>query len=230
MGLMPGALVLPLRDAVRGVETIAQRSRKMLRPSTARLPGAVRDFAHDVIDGAKRVGERTAFRRHPAHDDIADACALLGGTLPLSRGARPLAAVLAYGLERGLGDGGRSAPLVSETVLALAASEALRGLSEEADGPMRGALLVARLAKAPVAGPVPGTPIAVGADDRERVLRALVASILWLLAERPDDGATEDEILELAMSLTAATMTEIAPMVDDAERLAAELHRLADVI
>lgn len=230
MGLMPGALVLPLRDAVRGVETFAQRSRRLLKPSTAHLPGAVRDLAHDVIDGAKRVGERTAFRRHPDAGDIADACALIAGEIPLARGARPLAVVLAYGLERGLAQGGRPAPLVSETVLALAASEALRGVGEEADAAMRGALLVARLAKAPVAGPLPGTPIAVGVAEREQQLAALVAAMLWLLAERPDGGATEDEILDLALSLTSATMAEITPAVDDPERLAAELHRLADVI
>lgn len=230
MGSIPGALVLPLRDAVRGVETVAKRSRQLLRPSTAHLPGALRDFAHDVIDGAKRVGERTPFRRHPARHDIDDACALLKGEISLHEGARPLAVVLAYGLAQALAAEGRTAPLVSETVLALAASEALRGADAEADGAMRGALLVRRLARASVAGPLPGTPIAIGTRERERQQAALVAAILWLLAERPTEPEGEDEILDLAVSLTGATMGEIVPALEDPERLAGVLHRLADVI
>ena len=230
LGIVPGALVLPLRDAARGVGSFAARSRRLLRPSTRHLPDPLRDFAHHVIDRARLVSEQTAFRRHPVASDIVAAREVLAGTLSPTRGARGLAAVIGYALDKGLAAEGQNAPLVSETVLALAAGDALRATHEETDPPMRGALLVSRLVEAPVAGAMPGIPLGFGGADRERMQRVLVAAVLWLLADRSELATDEDELLALCLSLTEAAFGEIAPTLGDPEALAAELHRLADVI
>ena len=230
LGIVPSAFVLPLRDAARGVGNFAARSRRLLRPSTQRLPDPVRDLAHHVIDRARQASERTAFRRHPQAGDIAAAREVLAGTVSPARGARALAAVIGHALDEGLSDEGHAAPLVSETVLALAASGALRAVDAETDPPMRAALLVKRLVEAPVAGAMPGMPLGFGAADRERMQRVLVAAVLWLLADRSELASDEDELFALCLSLTEAAYGEIAPTLGDPEALAAELHRLADVI
>lgn len=230
MGLVPSALVLPLRDAARGVGIFAARSRRLLKPSTQHLPGRLRDLAHDVIARAREAGEHTAFRRRPGREDIADAYGLLAGTVTLHRGAGPLAVVLAYALERCMGSEERDAPLVSETVLALAAADVLRQPGEAPDPALRAAELVQRLMRAPIAGAMPGTPLTLGEADRPRLSEALIAGVLWLLAERPANPAEEDAILELAFGLTDAAKEEITPLLGDPPALAAELHRLADVI
>lgn len=230
MGLMPSALVLPLRDAARGVGTVASRSRRLLGPSAAHLPDPLRDLAHRMIDGALRASEQSPFRRHPAAADIAASCDVLAGTLSPARGARPLAAVLAFALETGLRVEGRAVPLVSETVLALAAGDALRAAGEDTDAPMRAAMLIARLVDAPVAGALPGMPLGLGTAERGPMEHVLVAALLWLLAERADLATDEDELLALCLSLTEAAFGEIEPVLGDPEALSAELHRLADVI
>lgn len=227
MGLMPSALVLPLRDAARGVGIFTARSRRLLKPH---LPERLRDLAHDVLARAREASEHSPLRRRPERSDIDAAHALLAGDLSMHRGAGSLALVLAYALERCLGAGDEAAPLVSETVLALVAADVLRPSGEEASAAQRGAHLVTRLMRAPIAGAMPGTPLTLGEADRPRLQAALVAAILWLLAERPAEAAEEDAILELAFGLTDAAMDELSPLLGDADALAAELARLADVI
>ncbi|MEM6762596.1 MAG: hypothetical protein AAF615_06955 [Pseudomonadota bacterium] len=230
VGLFATAFVLPLRDAARGVRSLAPLSAGGTVRDSLLLPDPISNIMDDVLARVRDARERSAFRKQPEQDSIDTAReALYGHIAPLSA-VRAIALVFAYAVDRGLTARGGHSLLVSETVLALAAAETLRQTSDELTPAERAAALVAGLAKAPIASMMPGITVPLSADDRRRVDNALIAGAVWLLTDPPEVGDNEERIFDLAVALTEAAGTVTRDAMDAPQRLATSLGELADLI
>ena len=221
---MPPEMSVPLRDLLRGVRVATGISEELLRPLGGLLPDTLRRMLHDMLEAADRAGRQATRFEAPEPAEIAAAAAVLAtgeGEMPV------LARVLAHGLERALAADAAQHLMISETVATLALRSALAG----GDGPAaRAARAVQALSRAHVAGRVPGTGLVLDEAQRARIDRALVAVMLWLMADRAGTPAEEARLLELSVGLADALSDELGPLLADAEALTQELDQLAGMI
>lgn len=218
------ALQLPLRDALRGVATLAEVTEELLEPAAALLPGTVRDGFRSAVHAIEGAGKR--LMTAPITLDSVRASSRV-----LSQGAgdrdalATMAVVIAYAWEH-LRDAGHEHHLmISETMLAghLASGSALAGST----APERAASLVADIAGSAVIGRPPGMP-AVGSDaDRAAIDTGLVSIMVWLLAMRAETMEEEEKLLDLASALVTAMGEETRAALVDRALLAGHMESLA---
>ncbi|MEM0908118.1 MAG: hypothetical protein AAGJ94_12180 [Pseudomonadota bacterium] len=224
------ALVLPLRDAARGVRSVVHASADALHPTAAVLPPPVRNLIKDALQHADDVREHTPFRKHPEAAEIeAAAVAIRDGGLPLAA-TGPMAVVLGYGIQVALRRSEGPRLLVRETVLALAATDALRRTESAATESERAAVIAAQLTRAPIAGPPPLRGLLSAPTDEERIARAVIAAVVWLLAERPDDPQDEEKLLSLAIALVGKAGDDAIANINDTQALSDALNSLQGLL
>ncbi|MEM9048330.1 MAG: hypothetical protein AAGC92_06390 [Pseudomonadota bacterium] len=230
---MPVRLTMPLRDALRGLRSAAELSEAVLKPASDLLPAPLRDVLRQTLHQAERVGRRALSAPMPDAPSMARAVDALDGGLEPAAAGNALFPVLVFGLERALSVEDANRLMMSETVTALAAREAMErpasGRSE------RAASLLDALLQANAVAPAPGTGFAMDAETARRAALALFAVCLWLMAERP--GATapqagdETRILALCIALCQAVEPQIHALLDESGTERADaLHQLADMV
>ena len=224
--LVPSALRLPLRDALRGVRKASELSDDLLKPVREALPEPVRDFLRDALQTAEAAGQRVVSSPNPTADEMAETVAALQGHVGETG---TTARVIAFGLETALA-ARQSRLLVSETVAALAVRGAFDNLPDNTTPAARAVAAYRALSADHVAGRMPGTGIALGQSDEVDIDAALLTVMLWLLAERPADPDEEQAIVGIAAGLLTATLENEDLRTLDDEALADRLDELAGLI
>lgn len=213
----PADLGLPLRDLLRG----ARRTLHLPKPAFDMLPAPVGDFLHRV---SGLMPDLDPDARPVSRADISLALQGLDGGKSRDM-SRAFARVLAHAMDRVLDHSGDDALLVSETLAAIAFGDLAAP-----DRNAAAADLWRVLAQRHVIAVAPGTVLGTSPDDLDRIDAALHAMFLWLLCERPDAVAQEDEILALCAAFAAATQGERAAALADRDRLPAMLAAQAGLI
>ena len=223
------SLAMPLRDLRRGLMEAGRVPRDLVGPIArdllARdLPPGAREAVSLVREAAHRAEGRMFDADAPPPREIARAAESL--RTGERDGTRTLARVLCFGVERALAALPRARLLVSETVAAAIVAD----IPMSGDAAERAARIGGALLRDHAVGPVPGTPVPIVASDRPVALRGVHASLLWLLAERPDDPDDEPAIFEICLRLSEGLADEIEHAFETPERLAGELRSLSELV
>ncbi len=212
-------LQMPLRDALRGVSSLADATEETIEPAVALLPEPIRDGFRAGLRAVHSVGRR--LKAAPIDPGAVRAAA---DTLA-DRAAAPetLATVVVYAWEHL--PGGRHGDFMSETLLAGRLST--RPLTGRAPAE-RAARLIADIRTSAIIARRPGLADADRGVEQARIDQALIAIALWLLAARAPGMAEEETILGLSSALVAATRDGVPDRMEDAAGLARYLQALAD--
>lgn len=214
---------MPLRDALRGVATIADATEDALEPATRLLPGGLRSRFRSALKSIGDAGKGLLSAPiDPAH--LRAASEFVRGTRHDHQLAADCAMVIGHAWDHlpVVGPGHRH--LISETILA----STLRHLGPGAvESPARRAAhIVQSLRQHAVAGPMPGIGSRRGAGGETDI--ALVAIIVWLLSDRAGGLAEEERLLDLSLALVLALEAEILGAIDDPVRLAPLLQSASE--
>ncbi|MCR9122436.1 MAG: hypothetical protein NXH91_09180 [Phyllobacteriaceae bacterium] len=218
------ALQLPLRDALRGVATLAEVTEELLEPAAALLPGTVRDGFRSAVHAIEGAGKRL-MTAPITLDSVRTASGVLSYGTRDRDALATMAVVIAYAWEHLRDAGHEHHMMISETMLAghLASGSALAGST----APERAASLVTDIAGSAVIGRPPGVP-AMGSDaDRVAIDTGLVSIMVWLLAMRAETMEEEEKLLDLASALVSAMAEDTAAAMVDHDRLAGHMEALA---
>ncbi|MBO6638699.1 MAG: hypothetical protein JJ920_07325 [Roseitalea sp.] len=217
-------LQLPLRDALRGVATLAEVTEDLLEPAAALLPGAIRDGFRSAVHAIEGAGKRLM-----TAPITLDSVRTASGVLSQGAGDRDALAtsaiVIAYAWEH-LRDAGHEHHLmISETMLAghMGSGAALVG----ATATERAASLVVDIRGSAVIGRPPGVPAMGGDEDRAAIDAGLVTIMVWLLAIRAETMEEEEKLLDLAFALVTAMQHETRTAMADPEKLSGHMTSLA---
>ena len=221
---------MPLRDALRAVRTARAVSLQMLRPAERGVPFPLRVMAEGAREAADRASSLAIGQFPPSPKAMAAAASVLRGA-PLDRAARKaFVRVFALGLERCLAEIPGKSMLVSETVAAASLAPLLRGADRPLPTEARAAELAISFSRSHVAGRIPGTGLALSHEQRASVDVAVVATLLWLITERPADAGEEEDTLRLCAGIVTALRAEVAATFDKPSELERKLVALAAMI
>jgi len=220
---------MPLRDMLRGAMVIEAESRSMLEPAAARLPAPLRHIMGLVGQALDSVKASTVRAERPSPSEIRRAAQDLAQRSAAPSDIPGFGRVAAFGLETALRSLGVDHLLVSETVATVVFARISRQRLPRIRPQDRAAQIAAELTQRHVAGAAPGTGVALGRDDRERIQLAILAVMIWLLAERPLGEKDEERILLLSVALAQSLAPEFHAAHDQTE-VAALLDRAAGMI
>lgn len=223
-------LGLPLRDLLRGAMVLEAGSRSLLEPATAHLPAPLRGMLGRVGAALRDVEASAARAERPSLAEIRRAAGDLSSQPTRPADPAVFGRVLAFGLSSALPATGAGHLMASETVAAYVFTRQARRAARSDGSGMAAARIAIDLDQHHVAGAAPGTNVALGQDDRERARVAIVAVMLWLLAERGEEGADEERLLALAVAVARSMQAELLAAFGDAEALAAALSSSARMI
>lgn len=213
------ALQMPLRDALRGVASVADAAHGRLEPAAALLPEPVRQGFREGLDAARSAGRRL-MAAPIDEEDVERAAAMLAGR---ARAPDAFANVVAYAWQHLRGEA--PGPLVSETLIAGRFSvRRLRGATPEA----RAAQFATEFRVSSVIVRRPGLTAAEQAADQAALDHGFTAIAVWLLAARGATMAEEETLLTLSSALVHAARTDMPADYEDEAAFARHLRILAD--
>lgn len=198
-------LVMPLRDALRGVATLAGASEDMLEPAARLLPEPLRSRFRQALKSLEAAGKRLIYA--PVDMPQIDLAARF---LSASETGKPAleacAAVIVYAWEHLNEAGGSHRFMISETLVADRLTRAAG--TSQASGVAFGADMLAALRQSSAIGLMPGLTRSIATTDETEVDLALLAIAVWLLSNRPDTVEAEEKLLDLSVALVRALQYE----------------------
>ncbi len=214
-GILPD-LQKPLRDAIRGVATIADATEEMLEPAATLLPEPVRNRFRDALSAVENAGRRLmAAPIDPDHVRQASDFVLGTDSAPAAREA--CASVVCFAWEHLQSDASEHRYLISETLLA----GQLAHLPEVAPKPgAKAAALLTAIRSSNVIGRMPGVSSGLSGEDRDTADLTLAAVFVWLLTARDGELAEEEKLLDLASALVSAIGKDVLSVMEDPDDLA----------
>lgn len=213
----PHDLRMPLRDALRGVVTLADATEAMLEPAAQLFPEPLRSRFRDALGSLEQVGKRLI--DFPITTDQLEAASrFLVGATKQDAAARTCATVFVYAWEHLDAASVTHRHLISETIVAdrmvrLRDTTSVLGLDFAA-------MMLADLRGSTAFGLLPGLTRRVSAEDEAEIDLALVAITIWLLTDRAGTLHDEEKLLDLAVTLTRALKA-------DAQKALSDVHDLA---
>ncbi len=221
-GFLPD-LQKPLRDAIRGVATIADATEEMLEPAANLLPEPVRNRFRDALSAVEQAGQRLmAAPIDPDHVRQASDFVLGTDNAPAAREA--CASVICFAWEHLQTEAPDHRYLISETLLAAQLAQ----MPEVAPQPgAKAAALLASIRTSSVIGRMPGVSSGLSGSDRDAADLTLSAIFVWLLTARDGDIGEEEKLLDLASALISAIGADVLSVMDDPDELAALLVNAA---
>ncbi len=218
----PSSLRMPVRDFVRGIAGFANIGAQAVRNVPSILPQPVEERLRTAIM------ELEAAVAQILRADITTADILCASRFVIGDGADApcLVRVMAYAWEQLRSSRRNTRDLFSETVAAT--HLALEGTAALGSGPARACRIVGLLRRSGAIGMPPGLPLHRKSAEQEEVDLCLFAMVLWLLAERPETIAAEDNLLELSAILTLVHRAEVIASMDDGQALAFQLASLSE--
>lgn len=216
LGFLPD-LQMPLRDALRGVASLADATEDMLEPAAQLLPEPLRSRFQSALGALERAGKRLVHSPVDT-DQIAAASRFLAATETDRPAADACARVLVYAWEHLNEASVDHRHLISETIVADRLYRS-RGTSDTA-GESFAAAAIADLRTSSAIGLMPGLARGITAEEETEVDLALLAIAVWLLSDRAETLEEEEKLLDLAMALVRALEDEARGAFDEVSGLA----------
>ena len=190
-------LPMPIRDALRGVASLADATEDALEPASKLLPEPLREPFHSALKSVEQAGKRLISAPIDM-PQIATAARFMAGTDRGPAARRACTSVFVYAWEHLASEQGE-AVLISETILA----DRLGHIAKAGDmsGADFAAQVVMDLRASSVIGRMPGLPR--GASHPETDLH-LLSVATWLLAARGDSIEDEEHLLDMTVALIRA--------------------------
>lgn len=209
-------LKAPLRDALRGVAGLAEVTEEALEPAARILPEPIQARFRSAVNALENAGRRLLDapfdRQH-----LGEASAFVAGDDMGRTALESCATVICFAWEH-LHDAGLTEHhLISETILARSLA---RTPSAGGRGPVRAASLVQAIRVSSAIGRMPGVAGVSSGEEQTAVDVALVAILVWLLAERAQSMAEEARLLDLSFALVSAIRDDALAVLDDPDGLA----------
>ena len=215
-GFLP-ALPMPLRDALRGVASLADATKEILEPAARLLPEPVQSRFHQALASLEKAGKR--MMNGPVDmGQIHLAAQVLTAAKTDVAALHSCATVFVQAWEHLDQASTGHRHLISETIVAdrLTRTRAASDLS----GAEFAAAVVIGIRKSSAIGLLPGLTRGMTAEDDSRIDAALLAIAVWLLSNRAESVPEEEKVLDLALALVRALQSELADPFGDAARLA----------
>lgn len=218
-GFLPD-LQMPLRDALRGVATLADATEDMLEPAARLLPEPLRSRFHHALTSLEQAGRRLI---HAPIDtkQIETASHFLIATETDAGASGSCATVLVYAWEHLNEASVDHRHMISETIVAdrLARTRGTMGIT----GVDFAAAVLMDLRRSSAIGRMPGLARGTAAEDQPEVDLALLSIAVWLLSGRATSLAEEERLLDLSMALVRALENEARQAFADNAGLASFL-------
>ena len=219
MGFLPD-LQMPLRDALRGVATLADATEEVFEPASKLLPEPLRAGFRDAMSAVGNAGRRLITAPiEPAQ--VRMAAEFASGRQTENDALEACATVMCYAWEH-LQEGALTHRLLMSEVL-LAGQLGHVGEAAGAAPGDTAARLVERIRSSQVIGRMPGVAGGVAGSERDDVDLALAAIAIWLLSARDVDMVGEARLLDLSHALVLAIRDDILDAIDHKDDLASIL-------
>ena len=198
---------MPIRDALRGVVSLADATEDMLEPASKLLPDPLRNRFHQAMQAFEQAGKRLI---HAPIDmeRIAEAARFAQGSGLDKTGVSAAASVIVFAWEHLNQSRVDHRHLISETIVADRLSRLSRTCAET--GFAFTASLFQDLRQSSAIGVMPGLTRGITADEEAEVDLALVAIAIWIASKRADMLEEEEKLLDLSMALVRALQPEAA--------------------
>jgi hypothetical protein len=196
---------MPIRDALRGVVSLADATEDMLEPASKLLPEPLRSRFHSAMQAFEQAGKRLL---HAPIDmeRISDAAQFARGIALDKTGVSAAASVIVFAWEHLNQSRVDHRHLISETIVA----DRLSRL--HSDGGHTGfdfaASLFLDLRQSSAIGVMPGVTRGITREEEIEVDLALMAIAVWLASKRADTLEEEEKLLDLSMALVRALQSE----------------------
>lgn len=227
---------LPLKDALRCFRFRLKHGRRMLDPVATRLPGRLGGFAQQTLSGVDSISTTVdSALSQAAHRYLDRTPASQGfdqwpGNLTADDSLDVLFAQTLYRqLRTALRVLGANDILISERLAAGIYRTAVREGQHAAPHGLA-ADLVVRLMESEAIGTFPRDAAQPADNDRDKVLIALFAVILWMQIDRAGSDDSEDALLVLCCDVVRALGPAIVSCRGDRAKLAGMLAQYASAI
>jgi hypothetical protein len=206
----------PLRDALRGVATLADAAEDALEPASALLPERLRSRFHSALKSIERAGKRLISA--PIDAGLMTASAGFMAGADRERGARQACAtVFVFAWEHLAEASVKHHYMISETIVAdrffrVANNSGARGADFAA-------ALMTEIRGSSAIGRIPGLARGIHPDEAGEIDLALLSIATWMLSSRPETLGEEEKLLDLSLALVRALHIEAPDIFDDQARL-----------
>ena len=209
-------LQMPLRDALRGVATLADATEDMLEPAARLLPEPLRSRFKHALESLEAAGKRLI---HAPIDtsQIEAASRFLTASGADKNAIESCAIVLVFAWEHLNEASVDQRHLISETIVADRLSRTREASS--ATGAAFAAAILADLRTSCAIGRMPGLARRIKAGEASRVNLALLSIAVWLLSGRAETLAEEEKLLDLSMALVRALQQSAQDAFADSAKL-----------
>lgn len=218
----PPDLQMPLRDALRGIASLADATEDMLEPAAQLLPEPLRSRFHNALTSLEQAGK--ALTHSPIDiKQIETASRFLKAAETGKEAVETCATVFVYAWEH-LNEASVShSHLISETIVAdrLARTHSTSRLI----GVDFAAAVLADIRSSSAIGLMPGLTRGINGEEETEVDLVLLSVTVWLLSGRAETLADEQNLLDLSIALVRALQIEAQAVFEDGPRLA---HFLSD--
>ena len=196
---LPG-MRMPLRDALRGVASLADATEDMLEPATRLLPEPLRSRFRHALESLEAAGKRLL---HAPIDtnQINTAARFLTASGTDKNASATCAGVFVFAWEH-LHTAGVDRHLISETIIADRLGRTRE--TSSATGVDFAAAILADLRTSSAIGRMPGLARGIKAGEESTVDLLLGAIAVWLLSGRAATLAEEEKLLDLSLALVRA--------------------------
>ncbi len=207
---------MPLRDALRGVATLADATEDMLEPAAQLLPEPLRSRFRHALASLERAGKRLTHAPIEI-DQIDTAAGFLQSDTTGAPGAGTCASVLAYAWKHLHEAGSGHRHMISETILAERLHRARQ--KSGAEGVEFAAAALAGVRGSSAIGLMPGLARSTSREERAEIDLDLLTIGVWLLAARAETKAHEEKLLDLSKALVRALHQDAQVAFQDAPSL-----------
>lgn len=210
-------LQMPLRDALRGVATLADATEDMLEPAAQLFPEPLRSRFRHALESLEQVGKRLIHSPiDAAQIDTAARYLLAEETDPSA--AQTCATVFVYAWDHLDEASVTHRHMISETLVADQISRTRK--ASHMAGTDFAAAVLADIRRSSAIGLMPGLTRHRSATEEAEVDLALLTIAVWLLASRTGTIADEEKLLDLSMALVRALQSEAETAFADGSSLA----------
>jgi hypothetical protein len=203
---------MPLRDALRGVATLADATEDALEPATKLLPEALQSQFRAALESIEQAGKRLITTPIDT-DDILTASKFFTASDTDPQSCTACAQVIVYAWDHLHAASSDHRHMISETIVAdrlARASEAhqMRGAEFAAN-------LITEIRNSSAVGRMPGLARGITAEDETRLDPAFLSIAIWLLSGRATTMAEEEKVLDLSLALVRALHTDALDLFHD---------------
>jgi hypothetical protein len=209
-------LQMPLRDALRGVATLADATEDALEPAAQLFPEPLRSRFRHALEALEQAGK--GLTHSPiATEQIETASRFLTGEEADMVAGKTCARVLVYGWEHLHEGSANHRHMISETIVADRMRRA-RSASSVTGFDFAAAVLAAVEGSSAISL-MPGLTRSSSAEEKTETDLALLTIGVWLLTRRAESIAGEEKLLDLSMALVRALQTDAETDFADARQL-----------